>query len=272
MVQKIEKKCTFISRLNKTTHPGMIRRGNNMEKANMGPKYKQIKEDIVEDILSGVYAPGDMIPKQSEYAQKYNVSRLTVRKAIDDLVMKGIIKTEKGKGTFVQKIISNANSYRRLLGFSSNVKEGTTWSKVICICEEEADKTVAVHLHLEEKSIVVKIERLRYINDICVSFHRSYLPKELVTNIDFNSENLSENSLYEVLKKKAGITLSYVDERFRAIRATEEIAGYFRVEEGDPVLYVCRTTYDINQKPMEYCRNYESSDVNGIWVKSINID
>ena len=70
-----------------------------MEKRNMGPKHKQIKEDIVEDILGGVYEPGDMIPKQSDYAKEYNVSRLTVRKAIDDLVAKGILRTEKGKGT-----------------------------------------------------------------------------------------------------------------------------------------------------------------------------
>jgi DNA-binding GntR family transcriptional regulator len=65
--------------------------------------------------------------------------------------------------------------------------------------------------------------------------------------------------------------MSLADERFRAVRATEEIAGYFGVEEGDPILYVTRVTYDSNHVPIEYCRNYESSDVNGIWVKSMSI-
>lgn len=245
-----------------------------MDKSNVGPKYKIIKEEIVEDILSGVYAPGDMIPKQSEYAEKYGVSRLTVRKAIDDLVMKGILETKKGKGTTVQEITAKANCYRRSLGLSSNVsssKERVS-SKLIHLDEGVADKALAKHLQIKEGSNVILIERLRYINDVCVALQKSYIPRKLVGNIDFVAENLDENSLYHVLQTKAGIVLSYVDERFRAIRADEEVSGYFNVEVGDPILYVCRTTYNMKQEPIEYCKSYESSDVNGVWVKSVSID
>lgn len=245
-----------------------------MVKGKQEAKHKQIKEDIVEDILSGVYSPGDMIPKQSDYAEKYNVSRLTVRKAIDDLVMKGILVTEKGKGTFVQPIAAGANCYRRSLGFSSNVNVGKAKvrSRVLKIERLQADKTLAAHLQIEEGSDVVNIERLRYINDICVSLQKSFLAGERVGNIDFAAENLNENSLYELLRRKAGLELSYVEEQFRAIRAGREVAEYFHVEEGDPILYVHRITYDNLGRPIEYCKNYESSDVNGIWVKSISID
>lgn len=245
-----------------------------MEKTNMGPKYKQIKEDIVEDILSGVYEPGDMIPRQSDYAKTYNVSRLTVRKAIDDLVMKGILQTEKGKGTFVQELATKAYSYRRAVGFSSNVGsyKAKVHSKVVNIEEIIADKPLASRLDIEEGSTVVRIERLRYINEVCVCFQKSYIAKERVAHIDFIMEDLNHNSLYAILRNKADITLSYVDERFRAIRASKEISSYFKVEEGDPILYVHRITYDNSGNPIELCKNYESSDVNGIWVKSISID
>lgn len=244
-----------------------------MEKGKMGPIYKQIKEDIVDDILSGVYEPGDKIPKQDEYALKYNVSRLTVRKAIDDLVRKKILQTEKGKGTFVREIAKKAYSYKRLAGFSSNVisSEIKVHSKVINISEIKADKSVAKHLQIEENSDVVLIERLRYSNDCCVAFQKSYFEKERVKNIDFIKENLNENSLYDVLRRKAGIEMSYLDEKFRAIRANEEISGYFNVEEGDPILYVKRIAYDANNIPIEYGNNYESSDVTGIWVRTISI-
>lgn len=245
-----------------------------MEKAAGIPKHKQIKEDIVDDILSGVYQPGDMIPKQSDYAKMYNVSRLTVRKAIDDLVLKGILRTEKGRGTFVQEIATKTYSYRRLAGFSSNViaNEAKVYSKVIRIQELEADKSLAMHLKIAEQSRVILIERLRYVNDNCVSFQKSYLAKERVGGIDFEQENLNENSLYDVLRQKAGIVLSYLDEHFRAIRASEEISSYFHVEEGDPVLYVKRVTYDSSHVPIEYCKNYENSDVNGVWVSSIHVN
>lgn len=245
-----------------------------MEKRNIGPKHKQIKEDIVEDILGGVYEPGDMIPRQSDYAKKYNVSRLTVRKAIDDLVVKGILRTEKGKGTFVQEIATKAYSYRRVAGFSSNVvsKTAKVHSKVVAIEEIQADKSLASYLQIEENGKVVMIGRLRYLNQVCVAFQKSFLPKERVMGIDFEKENLNEYSLYDILQRKAGLVLSYVDERFRAIRADRELSAYFKVEEGDPILYVRRVTYDSHDRPIEYCKDYESSDVNGIWVRSISID
>ncbi len=243
-----------------------------MEKANSGVKYKQIKEDIVDEILSRVYEPGDKIPGQDEYARKYNVSRLTVRKAIDDLVEKGILRTEKGKGTFVREIATKTYSYRRLTGFSSNVisKNVTITSRVTCINELKADKRIATHLQIPEGADVVNINRLRYINEICVSYQKSFFAKERVANIDFESEDLNNNSLYDILQTKAGIVLNYVDEHFRAIRANKEISEYFRVEEGDPVLYIVRVACDCKNIPIEYCENYDSSDVNGVWVKSIS--
>lgn len=244
-----------------------------MEKGNIGPKYKQIKEDIVDDILSGVYRPGDMIPRQSDYARKYNVSRLTVRRAIDDLVLKGVLVTEKSKGTFVQPVAAGNNCYRRSLGFSSNINQARTkvWSKVLVIEEMAADKTLAFHLQIAEGDPVVHIERLRYINNVCVALQKSYLARERVGKIRFEEEGLEEHSLYQLLFEKAGLVLSYVDEQFRAIRAERDVAAAFQVEEGDPVLYVHRITYDSKNRPIEYCKNYESSDVNGIWVKSISI-
>ncbi len=244
-----------------------------MEKENAASKYKQIKEDIVDDILSGIYEPGDKIPKQNEYAEFYNVSRLTVRRAIDDLVRKGILRTEKGKGTYVREIAKKAYSYRRLAGFSSNVisNEIKVHSKVINISEIKADVSLAKYLQIEKGKAVVVIERLRYGNDTCVAYQKSYFSKARVQSIDFEKENLNENSLYDVLRREAGIEMCYLDEHFRAIRANKQISGYFKIEEGDPILYVKRIAYDLNNVPIEYGKNYESSDVNGVWVRSISI-
>lgn len=244
-----------------------------MKDTRKDPIFKQIKEDIIDDILGKVYEPGDMIPSQEEYARKYGVSRLTVRRAIDELVDKGILLTEKGKGTFVQELAVKTYSYRRMSGFSSNVASSKVKvaSKVILIEEVVADKRAALHLKIAENAPVVHIERLRYINEICVSYQKSFLARERVEGIDFAAEDLDHNSLYNVLRARAGLVPSYVDEYFRAVRASEKIAGYFGGEEGDPVLYVTRTTYDAANTPIEFCQNYETTDVNGVWVKSVSI-
>lgn len=255
-----------------STYNGTQKGVAQVEKFNTETKTKQIKEAIVEDILSGVFLPGESIPSQSDYAKQYGVSRLTVRKAIDDLVAKGILWTEQGKGTFVQELAVNAHSYRRVSGFSSNVGSGKvhTHSKVISIQELPADVRLSRHLQIPQEAPVVLIERLRYINQVCSCFQRSFLVKERVAQIDFEQEHLEANSLYAVLREKAGITLNYVDEQFRAIRASRQLAEYFAVGEGDPVLYVRRVTYDGDNRPIEYCEDYESSDVKGAWVKSIS--
>ena len=65
--------------------------------------------------------------------------------------------------------------------------------------------------------------------------------------------------------------MCYLDEHFRAIRADKQISDHFKIEEGDPILYVKRIAYDMNHVPIEYGKNYESSDVNGVWVRSISI-
>lgn len=244
-----------------------------MAKNSAEPVFKQIKEDIVDDILCGVYNPGDMIPTQDEYAKRYGVSRLTVRRAMDDLIGKGILASERGRGTFVQEIATKTYSYRRLSGFSSNIVSSKVkvHSKVLEITEEAADKRVAMHLRISEGTMVIRIERLRFINEVCVSYQKSFLAKERVKGVDFVAEDLNRHSLYSVLEHRVNLKPSYVDEHFRAIRSPEKIAAYFKVEEGDPVLYVLRVTYGADNVPIEYCENYDSSDVNGVWIKSVSM-
>ena len=87
-----------------------------MELKNEIPKYIVIKQDILEKIASGVYACGDSIPNQLELSQKYNVSRVTVREAVNELKARGILISIKGKGTFVADKIDSYYGTNRLGG------------------------------------------------------------------------------------------------------------------------------------------------------------
>lgn len=245
-----------------------------MENRETSRIHEQIKEEIVDNILAGVYRPGDIIPGQVYYAEKYNVSRLTVRKAIDALVAKGILYTHKGKGTFVQEIATNTYGYRRLSGFSSNVlsRSVRVSSVVLGIQRLSADKRLSHSLQIPEKEPVVLIERLRCVNDICVSLQRSHLAVMRVGHINFEEEDLETGSLYRLLDEKANLAPAYLDEHFRAVACPAPMAEHFGINPGAPVLYITRIAYTQNDVPIEYCENYENSDVNGVWVKSVNID
>ncbi|MEG0542122.1 MAG: GntR family transcriptional regulator [Angelakisella sp.] len=183
------------------------------------PIYRRIMQGIIDDIANGVFEAGDMIPSQFEYAEKYQVSRVTVREAINKLVSRGLLQTIRGKGTFVAKPTGASSGYNRTAGFSYSIdnirhspKEQGVFSKVIFLGEVEADKHIGKKLEMAPGGKVVKIVRVRYISSMPIAMETSYINRQFVSNVDFSKENLETGSLYQVLAEKAGIRYKYTDE------------------------------------------------------------
>lgn len=244
-----------------------------MGKKRKMPKYVVIKEDILEKIASGIYSPGDPIPNQIEYAKKYNVSRVTVREAISALKERGILKTINGKGTFVTEKISSYYGPNRLGGLSQNKLEskGTLHSKVLSIEIVPASKQVASSLKIREGEMMIKIHRLRLLDDVCIAVEEAYLQYQYVNNIDFWNADLENGSLYSLLKDEAGIEFKCAEEEIHAILANDVLANYFDIECMTPILFVKRITITSDGIPLEYCNNYERGDEAGIKVRTITI-
>ena len=103
------------------------------------PLYLQIENDIKEKISTGEYQAGQMLPSENKYCEMYQVSRVTVRNAITDLVDQGILIRRHGKGTFVekQKIQNNLVKFQ---GFTSTCRENhiTINTHILCVCKQEA--------------------------------------------------------------------------------------------------------------------------------------
>lgn len=232
--------------------------------------YKIIRESIVQDILSGVYESGDMINGQDYYAKMFNVSRATVRRAIDDLVEKQVLYTEKGKGTFVNKMRNNKERERRKLSFSESPRKKThKFETVIDAMDyQKADNRIAKQLQINVGDEIVKIQRIRKVDGIAENYQTSYLNCELVSDIDFKSEDLNNKSLFELLRVKSNLIPKYSDEEIRAISCPKEIEGKLPIEEGEPILFIKRVTYTEENKVMEYCEDYECSDIKGLKVRT----
>lgn len=232
--------------------------------------YKVIREDIVQDILTGAYEPGQMIYGQEIYAKKFNVSRATVRKAIDELVDRKILFTVKGKGTFVSETTISKSRNGRKLSFSESerVKTQKLTTKIIDLYECEANRRVAKQLGIVLGDKIICLKRLRMVNGIPENYQISYLNKEVTKKIDFSKEDLSSSFLFRLLKEKAGLVPEYSDEEIRAISCPLEIAKELGVEKNDPVLFIRRTTYSQHGFVMEYCEDYECSDVKGLKVRT----
>lgn len=164
------------------------------------PLYYQIREDIREKINSNEYPPNSMIPSEAELCEMYGVSRVTVRRAILDLVQEGILTRGKGKGTFVSEnygltTMNGVQSFtQELLGLNMRPS-----AKLLSCKIRKADSSLRKVMGLEEGEKVVTISRLRLVNNEPCMVEVMNFPYKLVPGIE--KEDLNE-SIYSLLKGK----------------------------------------------------------------------
>ena len=133
----------------------------------MGAFYLDIKKDLLDKILSGVYQQGSIIPNEYELAEIYNVSRPTIRKAVQILVDEGYLEKRKKRGTIVCDPTIRQEFAQVIQTFDKEVKEKglTPSTKVLTFKQEKAEEEVRQKLNLKETEKVYKLVRLRYVDD-----------------------------------------------------------------------------------------------------------
>ncbi len=215
------------------------------------PLYQQIENDLKNKIFFGHYKPGDLLPSESKLVEIYKVSRLTVREAINRLVIEGLVVKVQGKGTFVttphfdHRIGPLYSSGEELLMRYYEVNTEVLELKIIT-----PDKIVKENLELKEDEDVIYLERLRYANKTPVALIKCYLPHKYVPgieNIDFTDE-----SLYRILEQHYGMQLHEAQEIIEAVIADAKSAKLLGVKVGTPLLLDQRITRLIDGTVVEY--------------------
>lgn len=204
-------------------------------------QYKQIEYDILNSITTGYYKKNDMIPTELELANTYNVSRVTVRRATDNLVAQGILYRTPGAGTFVtyktptQKIAT-------LKSFTEEMEElglkATT--KVNTFAIKEADSKIANILGMKENDMLYYIERSRYGNNDLYVFEKTYMSVKSNPSI---SIKILEGSKYEYVEKIRGAKIDYSYHQTSPILPNKMLSKIFGIDEITPIIKIANTTY-----------------------------
>lgn len=223
------------------------------------PLYYQLKNLLEEQIASGVYKPGDMIPSENKLCDIYAISRTTVRQAIHELVNSGKLTRTQGRGTFI------ADSYTekpvdKLFGFTSDMKETgqIPRSKVLQFAPLIPAKHVRVGLRLEENEAAIILRRLRFAEENVLGLAVSYLPfKRFFKLLD---ENMEDNSLYKTLELKFDTIPLRSVYNVETQRCPREIAKLLEIAPGDPILFLQEVVYDQNDVPFEFVEEFYRSD------------
>ena len=231
------------------------------------PLYMQIQNMLLERIRTGEYLPGTQVPSELEIASLHQVSRMTARKALDSLVVKGILYRSKGKGTYVaENIVSYGLS--TMLSFSQTLRaqghEVTT--QVLRREVIPGSPDVLERLQLASESQVIVIRRLRLVEGRPATIHTSFLEYRLFAPI--LQADLSQESLLDLIQRISGIPIAYTQDSVQADRATVEEAHLLEIEVGEPVLRVEGVAYGENGHPTRLTRAVYRGDMFRLIVKN----
>ena len=213
----------------------------------------------LQDLVATTLRPGDALLGERQLEEQFGVSRITVRRAISDLVQDGALVRIKGKGTFVSHglvrstlHLASFNEDMRAAGFEPS-------TRVINASAAPPPPAAAEHLGLPLQETAYRVQRLRLANGSPVSVDESWLPPRLLP--DLLSRDLT-GSLYRILAD-SGHPVQHAEQTVEAAAASKETAALLDIEPGAPVLLFKRRSFtgqDDPGTPIEYAVSTYRSD------------
>jgi GntR family transcriptional regulator len=222
--------------------------------------YARVETVLAGEITDGDLKVGDQLPTEDSLIERFDVSRITVRRAIQNLVSRGLVEIHRGKGTFVAapKITQELTE---LSGFVEDMHAVGRKPTARVLGKEivTADTTVARHLALTKGERVVRIRRVRLADGVPLSFDETYLPLEIGEKIITN--NLKVEPIFSLLERKYDVPLIEAEYKLEAVAAESEVATALRVKQGSPIFRIERTSYSTGNRPVDYEKLYYRGDL-----------
>jgi len=225
------------------------------------PKYIQIGDWLKELIKTGRFIEGEKLPSEIELAKMCLVNRNTLRQAVSELVIQGLLRKEKGVGTFVQSQtgIELKHDTKKISSFKDDFgnQKINEQTKVIKASVISANKDIAKALVLGIQQKVIVIKRLRIGNDIPLIYEENYLPYNVFKGIlDYDLTQ----SLYTIIIDHYQLSLNHSRQEIRAINLNATTSGYFLLPEHAAGFFMKNITFDQNNVPIDLMYSYFRGD------------
>lgn len=220
--------------------------------------YEQVKMEIIELINSKNLRHGEKIPTESELGELFNVSRITIRRAIKELVEEGIIEVIRGKGTFVKAEKKHIHLLN-LKGYTEGLNtEENNIEKEILFNEKIKDESEISKVFSYKYNEFVKLVRVVKDSEGPFSIDYAYLPLSLYPDID---ELFTNNvSTFEIMKTKYNVEFTKVEKEFEYIQPSQEICRNLGISRMSPVILVKKVIYGSDHLPLHYSKYYLIGD------------
>ena len=232
-----------------------------MNQATRDPVYQQLQETLRSLIRSGEYAEGDQFLPEREIARRYEVSRVTVGKALSRLVSEGVLEVRKGAGTFIRSSVLDYD-VRHLVSFTEKARAAGKRPRTKVLESREAtalelSKCLRAELRVESGEKIFYVERLRLADDTPVIYERRWIVARHCPKL---SRADISGSLYSAWTDKFGLEIVGADELIRAVNLSSKQAGLLDVLPQTAGLLVQSTGFIANNQPLWWEETLYRSD------------
>ncbi|GAB4245688.1 MAG: GntR family transcriptional regulator [Thermoleophilia bacterium] len=213
------------------------------------PAYLRIADHISRQVASGRYRPGDQLPTEAQLREEFGVSPMTVRRAINILLDRGLVTTTQGKGTFVRSL-DMGEAVFKLQDLTAQWSQASMKVRLLQASIARADERAADRLKCAAGAETVFLRRLLLRDDIPVIYHREHVlydpERPLVES------QLQITSLPGLFEAAAGEGLTGGQLTIQAVGLDEEAAGHLRVSPGAPAFALEHVFHDSSGKPVSW--------------------
>ena len=219
------------------------------------PRYMDIGERLAAEV--SLMQPGDQLPKERELAERFAVSRMTVRHALSILADQGRVYSVRGHGTFVAE--PHVAKDATLASFTEDMlaRGFVPGSRLLSASEVAVAGDVARALELPDGAAAYRIERLRLADDVPMCLETVHLPARLFPRL---LDNDLTGSLYALLGTRYRTTVARADQTFTAARLSRRQSDLLGVPAGSPALVMRRVGVDTRGRLIEHAESVYRND------------
>jgi len=224
------------------------------------PLYDQIERNLRDLIVNGHLKPGQVMPGEWDLVELYGVSRLTVRRAVDELVRQNWLERKHGVGTFVRQPVT-ASIAASKLSFTEQMRAigRKPASKLITQRIASATGKIARALHIHEGDPIIEITRVRYADDVPILLETACLSTARFPTLAEHDWS-QDKSLYGVLSEDYLVSIAAMDHTIKPVLLTETEARYLKAKAGMPALLSEIVAYSRDGEPVEYSWSFSNGD------------
>jgi GntR family transcriptional regulator len=222
------------------------------------PLYHQVYLVLKENVRAGVYPPDTPLPPEAVLCEEFNVSRITIKRAMRKLVDDGLVVRQRGRGTFVSDTVrppATPNALDDLLQTVQAIGEATDVRSVSADFVSPSQE-IATLLRLDPGERVLRSNQLRLSGGDPLAVIAAYVPEDVAANLRAETENLP----MLVRLKEAGVDVTRADQEVTATLAEPAVAVQLGIEVGAPLLKLTRLVMDETGRPVEWLVSYYRGD------------